>query len=74
MPTRLHLGSDWLEKFADFLLANMRHEKKAVHQNIQDARRFLEMSSYVVDYETVKAYLESYSLKELKSIILRLQV
>jgi len=48
MPTWLQLDSDCLEKFADFLLVNMRLEKKTVQQNIQDARRFLEMSNYVL--------------------------
>jgi hypothetical protein len=60
MPTRLQLDSNCLEKFADFLLVNMRLEKKTVQQNIQDARRFLEMSNYIVNYENVRRYLENY--------------
>jgi hypothetical protein len=38
----------------------MRLEKKTVRQNIQDVRRFLEMCDYLVDYDAVKRYLESY--------------
>jgi integrase len=67
MPTRLHLGSDCLEKFADFLLVNMRLEKKTIQQNIQDARRFLRMSDYIVNYDNVRSYLESYIPKAAKT-------
>jgi hypothetical protein len=67
MPTRLQLDSDCLEKFANFLLVNMRLEKKIVQQNIQDARRFLKMSDYIVNYEAVKRYLESYIPKAAKT-------
>ena len=67
MPTRLHLDSDCLEKFADFLLVNMRLEKKTVQQNIQDVRRFLKMSDYIVNYENVRRYLESYIPKAAKT-------
>ena len=67
MPTRLHLDSNCLEKFADFLLVNMRLEKKTVQQNIQGERRFLEMSNYVVNYENVRRYLESYIPKAAKT-------
>jgi hypothetical protein len=48
MPTQLHLDPGCLEKFTDFLLVNMRLEKVAVRQNIQDARHFLEKADYVV--------------------------
>jgi integrase len=67
MPTRLQLDSNCLERFADFLLVNMRLEKKSVQQNIQDVRRFLEMSDYIVNYEAVKRYLESYIPKAAKT-------
>ena len=67
MPTQLHLDSDCLEKFADFMLVNMRLEKVTVRQNIQDARRFLEKSDYVVSEENVKAYLEGYIPKAAKT-------
>ena len=67
MPTRLQLDSNCLDKFADFLLVNMRLEKKTVQQKIQDARRFLEISNYVVNYEAVKKYLESYIPKAAKT-------
>ena len=67
MPTQLHLDSDCLEKFADFMLVNMRLEKVTVRQNIQDARRFLEMSRYVVSEENVKSYLEGYIPKAAKT-------
>jgi hypothetical protein len=74
MPTRLQLDSDCLEKSADFLLVNMRLEKKTVQQNIQDARRFLEMSDYIVSYEAVKRYLESYIPKAAKTYNTQIQV
>jgi len=61
------LDSDCLEKFADFMLVNMRLEKVTVRQNIQDARRFLEKSNYVVSEENVKSYLESYIPKAAKT-------
>jgi integrase len=61
------LNSDCLKKFADLLLVNMRLEKKTIQQNIQDARRFLEMSNYIVNYENVKRYLESYIPKAAKT-------
>jgi hypothetical protein len=67
MPTRLQLDSNCLEKFAVFLLVNMRLEKKTVQQNIQDARRFLEVSNYIVNYENVKRYLENYIPKVAKT-------
>jgi len=67
MPTRLQLNSDCLEKFADFLLVNMRLEKKTIQQNIQDARRFLEMFDYIVNYENVRRYLERYIPKAAKT-------
>ena len=67
MPTRLQLKSDCLEKFADFLSVNMRLKKKTVQQNIQDARRFLVTSNYIVDYGAVRAYLESYIPKAAKT-------
>jgi integrase len=56
-----------LEKFADFMLVNMRLEKVTVRQNIQDARRFLEKSDYVVSEENVKSYLEGYIPKAAKT-------
>jgi len=61
------LDSDCLEKFADFMLVNMRLEKVTVRQNIQDARRFFEKSNYVVSEENVKSYLESYIPKAAKT-------
>ncbi len=67
MPTRLHLDSDCLKKFADFLLVNMRLEKKTVQQNIQDVRRFLKMSNNIVSYESIRCYLESYIPKAAKT-------
>jgi hypothetical protein len=67
MPTRLHLDSDCLEMFADFLLVNMRLEKKTIQQNIQDVRRFPEMSNYIITYDNVKLYLESYIPKAAKT-------
>ena len=67
MPTQLHLDSDCLDKFADFMLVNMGLEKVTVRQNIQDARRFLEMSRYVVSEENVKSYLEGYIPKAAKT-------
>ena len=67
MTTWLHLDSDCLEKLADFLLVTIRLEKKTVSQNIQDARRFLEMSDYAVNYEALRKYLESYIPKAAKT-------
>ena len=49
------------------MLVNMRLEKVTVRQNIQDARRFLEMSRYVVSEENVKSYLEGYIPKAAKT-------
>jgi integrase len=46
---------------------NRRLEKVTVRQNIQDARRFLEKSDYVVSEENVKRYLESYIPKAPKT-------
>ena len=45
----------------------IRLERKTVSQNIQDARRFLEMSDYAVNYEALRKYLESYIPKAAKT-------
>ena len=45
----------------------MRLEKKTVQQNIQDARRFLQMSNYIVNYENIRRYLERYVPKAAKT-------
>jgi glutaredoxin-related protein len=51
MPT---IKLETLESFKDFLKVNMRLEHYTVRQNMQDVKRFLEMSDYVVTYENVK--------------------
>jgi integrase len=45
----------------------MRLEKVTVRQNIQDARRFIEKSDYIISEENVKSYLESYIPKAAKT-------
>ena len=49
------------------MLVNMRLEKVTVRQNIQNARRFIEKSDYVVSEENVKSYLEGYIPKAAKT-------
>ena len=56
-----------LADFKDFMLVNMRLEPTTVKENLQDAKRFLEMSNYVVSYENVKRYLETYIPKKAKT-------
>jgi len=45
----------------------MRIEKKTVQQNIQDTRRFLEMSNYAVSYDALRHYFERYVPKAAKT-------
>ena len=54
-------------EFKDFLRVNMRLQPNTIRENMQDVRRFLEMSNYVVTYENVKRYLESYIDKAAKT-------
>jgi integrase len=45
----------------------MRLEDSTVKETLQDVRRFLEMSNYMVTYKNVKRYLESYVSKAAKT-------
>jgi len=67
MPTWLSLDSDALESFRDFLRVNRRLEESTIKETIQDVRRFLKMSSYVVNYENIKQYLATYIKKAPKT-------
>ena len=49
-----------LGEFKGFLTVNMRLQPCTAKNTMQDVKRFLEMSNYVISYENVKRYLESY--------------
>ena len=57
----------FLTDFKEFLLVNRRLEPTTVKETMQDTKRFLKMSKYVVCYESVKAYLGSYLSKSAKT-------
>jgi len=61
----------FLTDFKEFLLVNRRLEPTTVKETMQDTKRFLKMSKYVVCYESVKAYLGSYLSKSAKTYTVR---
>lgn len=61
MPTtRKKLEKSDIYDFTDFLRINMRLERATIINTLGDVKRFLKKSDYVVSYENVKRYLESY--------------
>jgi integrase len=46
--------------FKNFLSLNMRLEPRTVKATVEDVKRFLVKSSYVVSYENIERYLQSY--------------
>jgi integrase len=69
MPTwlRKKVEESVLDDFGQFLQINRRLECSTVKNTLEDVRRFLRMSNYVVSYENVKQYLESYLEKAVKT-------
>ena len=49
-----------LNDFEKFLRLNLRLEETTIPTNIQTTRRYLEHARYVVSYETIASYLETY--------------
>jgi len=61
MPTpKIKLENSVLRRFEQFLRINMRLAPSTVQHTVEDVRRFLENSKYVVSYETISDYLRSY--------------
>jgi len=61
------VGLDELESFKDFLKVNRRLENSTIKETLQDVKRFLKMSKFVVSYENVKSYLATYIEKAPKT-------
>ena len=61
------LTPEVLESFSDFLKVNRRLENSTIKENLQDVRRFLEMSNYAVSYLNIKKYLATYIEKAPKT-------
>ena len=49
-----------LSDFEKFLRLNLRLEETTIPTNIQTTRRYLEHAKYIVSYETIASYLETY--------------
>jgi len=61
MPTLLRkVDRKILSDFEQFLRINRRLEKITVLYTVEDVRRFLEKSDFVVSYESISSYLRSY--------------
>jgi integrase len=56
-----------LERFKGFLSLNMRLEPRTVKATLEDVKRFLVKSNYVVSYENIEKYLQSYLVKKPKT-------
>ncbi len=59
----LMIKPETLEAFAEFMMVNMRLEKRTVRETKSNIRRYLESSNYAVNYEAVSKFLKSYMSK-----------
>ncbi len=61
MPTLLrNVDKGILSDFEEFLRVNRRLETITVLYTVEDVRRFLEKSDYVISYESISNYLRGY--------------
>ncbi|MDH5782918.1 MAG: integrase [Candidatus Bathyarchaeota archaeon] len=63
MPTlakRVRISEKHLIDFEEFLRINLRLAPTTVQKTLEDAKRFLEKSNYIVSYHTVLNYLKGY--------------
>ena len=64
---KLRLDSKVLSKFSEFLLVNRRLENTTVRETLLNTKRFLRMANFIVSYNGVKQYLESYLERKAKT-------
>jgi site-specific recombinase XerD len=56
-----------IDTFAEFMIVNMRLEKRTVRETKSNIRRYLEISNYTVNYETVSQFLKGYMDKSART-------